>query len=115
MAKTPNAPAVAPNVDPAEHQPAPPVAEPTLTPAPEPSPAEAPPTVEPIPAEGVVKEGSAAFVAPDAEKVKVKTTGNFNLMDPFTGATIDANSDGQEVIKSQFIVDKLASKELEEA
>jgi hypothetical protein len=49
------------------------------------------------------------------EKVKVKTSGDFNLMDPFTGAHIDANSDGEEVIKTSWVADKLETGELVEA
>lgn len=49
------------------------------------------------------------------EKVTVKTTGDFNLQDPFTLAVIDANSDGVEVVKTSFIADKIAAGQLEEA
>jgi len=49
-----------------------------------------------------------------AEKIKVKTTGNFNLMDPYTGAHIGADDESVEVVKTSFIEQRLASKELEE-
>lgn len=51
----------------------------------------------------------------NVEKVKVKTSGDFNLMDPFTGAHIDANSDGEDVIKTSWVADKLETGELVEA
>lgn len=51
---------------------------------------------------------------PTGEKVKVKTTGDFNLMDVSRGQFIDANEE-PEVFETQFILDKIASGELERA
>jgi hypothetical protein len=42
-----------------------------------------------------------------AEKVKVKTSGDFNLMDPFSGRHIDANSDGDEIPLTTWVQNQL--------
>lgn len=52
--------------------------------------------------------------APSGETIKVKTTGDFNLMDVINGQHIDANVE-TEVRETQFILDKIASGELERA
>jgi hypothetical protein len=119
MARTPNARPTADGVDPAAHVPADQTENRSSTatdtlPTAEASLENARRNDEAVDGtEAGVKAGSAAFAS--AEKITVKTTGNFNLMDPFTGFTIDANSEGEEVIKTTFIIDKLASGELEEA
>lgn len=50
--------------------------------------------------------------APTGDKIKVKTTGDFNLMDVINAQHIDANEE-TEVRETQFILDKIASGELE--
>lgn len=47
------------------------------------------------------------------EKIKVKTTGEFNLMDPYSGAHIGAGEE-VEVVKTTFIQGRIDAKELEE-
>lgn len=49
----------------------------------------------------------------DVTKVNVKTSGAFILLDPWTGSSID--EEGATVVRTQFIVDELASGRLVEA
>lgn len=79
------------------------------------------PAPAPTPAAEPERTGEAGvdFAVPGndpstVEKITVKTTGEFNLMDPWTGSHIGAGEE-VEVVKSQFIADKLESGELEEA
>lgn len=51
----------------------------------------------------------------NVEKLKVKTSGDFNLMDPFTGAHIDANADSVELVVTSWVTDKLETGELVKA
>lgn len=51
--------------------------------------------------------------APSDDEIKVKTTGEFMLFDAFQGKYI--TQDGETVKQTQFILDKLESKELEKA
>ncbi|MGN6820262.1 MAG: hypothetical protein ACTHJR_16485 [Sphingomonas sp.] len=48
------------------------------------------------------------------EKIKVKTTGEFLLYDPYTLEVIEADSEGTEVTRTSFIDMKLESGELKE-
>lgn len=47
--------------------------------------------------------------------VKVRTSGNFNLMDPMTGIHFDANAKSVSTPLTPFVVQRLESGDLEEA
>lgn len=122
MSRTPNARPTADNVDPpvAERNPVEPTSitstSSVSTAGAEASTANAERQDELVtPVDDGVKTGSAPFVT--GETIRVKTSGNFNLMDPFTGKTIDANDDANKeaIPLTEFIKDKLATGELVEA
>lgn len=50
-----------------------------------------------------------------AERIEVKTLGSYLVHDPTTGDTVESDGQPTKVIKSQFIVDQLASGRLVEA
>lgn len=50
--------------------------------------------------------------SPTGKKIKVKTTGDFHIMDPMSRLFIDASDEGTEVTENQFILDKLEEKQL---
>jgi len=49
-----------------------------------------------------------------AEKIRVRTTGQFMLQDPYSLDTIEPGDAGAEVIRTAFIDDRLAAGQLEE-
>lgn len=51
----------------------------------------------------------------NVEKKTVKTSGEFTLIDPWTGTAIDANSKGTEVVVTTFIRERLKVGDLVEA
>lgn len=111
MAKTPNARPTAEGVDPIEQR-----DPPAPAPAPEPAADPAPVTVpdDPKPKDETVEAPFAPGTDPSvAEKISVKTTGDFNLMDPWTGTHIRADSEGTELVKTQWVADQLEAKRLE--